>query len=61
MNRELMLLFNENNINVPFPQIVVNEPAKIDDVQMTKKEIKQADEFVKEQIELSKGLEEKSE
>ena len=61
MNRELMLLFNENNINVPFPQIVVNEPAKIDDAHMTKKEISQAEEFVKEQIELSKGMEEKSE
>ena len=61
LNRELMLLFNENNINVPFPQIVVNEPVKFDDVKMTKKEIKQADEFVKEQVELSKGMEEKSE
>ena len=26
MNREFKLLFDENNISIPFPQIVVNQP-----------------------------------
>lgn len=57
MNRELMMMFNENHINVPFPQIVVNEPTKFEDAEISKKEIKQADKFVKEQSELSKDME----
>ncbi|MBO4552277.1 MAG: mechanosensitive ion channel family protein [Candidatus Methanomethylophilaceae archaeon] len=58
LNRELMMMFNENKINVPFPQIVINEPTKFDEIEMSKKEIKQADRFVKEQGELSKSMEE---
>ena len=61
MNRELMMMFNENRINVPFPQIVVNEPTKFEDVQISKKQIKQADEFVKEQSELAKSMEDDTE
>ena len=61
LNRELMIMFSDNNINVPFPQIVVNEPVTFDDVQLTKKETEQADDFVKEQNELSKNIEEKVE
>ena len=60
MNRELMMMFNENKINVPFPQIVVNEPAVIEEVQMSKKQIKQADRFVKEQSEISKSMEDET-
>ena len=58
MNRELKLLFDENNINIPFPQIVVNEPVQFEDANLSKKEEKTAAKFVAEQQELSKDMEE---
>lgn len=60
LNRELKILFDENGINIPFPQIVVNQPVALDKT-TTKKQSKQADAFVKEQIELSRDVEEKIE
>ena len=54
MNRQFKLLFDKNNINIPFPQVVVNEPISFEDA--TKKEIKDAQKFVAEQKELSKGI-----
>ena len=61
MNRELKLLFDENNINIPFPQVVVNEPVSFEDANLSKKEEKTAAKFVAEQQELSKDMEEISE
>ena len=58
MNRELKLLFDENNINIPFPQVVVNEPVQFEDANLSKKEEKTAAKFVAEQQELSKDMEE---
>lgn len=54
LNRQFKLLFDKNNINIPFPQIVVNQPVKFENV--TKKQQKAADAFVAEQKELSKAL-----
>ena len=54
MNRQFKLLFDKNNINIPFPQIVINQPTQFEDV--TKKQQKQAEQFVEEQKELSKGI-----
>ncbi|MCR4875163.1 MAG: mechanosensitive ion channel family protein [Clostridia bacterium] len=54
LNRQFKLLFDKNNINIPFPQIVVNQPVKFENV--TKKQQKAAEEFVSEQKELSKAL-----
>ena len=54
MNRQFKLLFDKNNINIPFPQIVLNQPTSFEDA--TKKQQKDAKEFVKEQKELSKGI-----
>ena len=54
MNRQFKLLFDKNNINIPFPQIVINQPTQFSDV--TKKQQKQAEQFVEEQKELSKGI-----
>ena len=58
MNRELKLLFDENNINIPFPQVVVNEPVQFEDANLSKKQEKTADKFVAEQQQLSKEMEE---
>lgn len=59
LNRELKLMFDENGINVPFPQVVVNRPA-VFDAKTTAKMQEGAREFVEEQKELSKDIEEKS-
>ncbi len=55
LNRELKLIFDENNINIPFPQIVVNKPA-VFHPEATAQEEKDAKEFVDEQRVLSKGV-----
>lgn len=54
MNRQFKLLFDKNNINIPFPQVVVNQPISFEDV--TKKQKRDAEKFVEEQKELSKGI-----
>ena len=54
MNRQFKLLFDKNNINIPFPQVVVNEPNTFD--KASKKQKEKADEFVEEQKELAKGV-----
>ena len=59
MNREIKIMFDDNNINIPFPQLTLHmakdEEPKDDP---TKKEIKKAEAFNDEQKELSKGMEE---
>ena len=54
MNRQFKLVFDRNNINIPFPQVVVNEPISFEDA--TKKDQSVAKKFVEEQKELSKGM-----
>ena len=54
MNRQFKLLFDKYNINIPFPQIVLNQPTTFEDV--TKKQQKDAQVFVAEQRESSRGM-----
>ena len=54
--RQFKLLFDKNNIGIPFPQIVVNQPATFEEA--TKAEKKIAKEFIEEQKEVSSGVEE---
>ena len=54
MNRQFKLLFDKNNINIPFPQIVLNQPTTFEDV--TKKQQRDASAFVAEQRESSRGM-----
>jgi len=60
MNRELKLIFDENGIKIPFPQITVSEysPSSQDFASRENKE--KIEDFVREQREASKDLEEKS-
>ena len=58
MNRELKLLFDANNISIPFPQIVVNEPTQFEDANLTHRDEREAKKFVEQQQEISKELEE---
>ena len=54
LNRQFKLLFDKYNINIPFTQVVVNQPIEFTDA--TKHEKQKAGEFVEEQKELSKGI-----
>jgi small conductance mechanosensitive channel len=56
LNRQFKLLFDKNNINIPFPQVVVNKPVEF--ASATEKEKEIAHEFVNEQKETSSGIEE---
>ena len=54
LNRQFKLLFDKYNINIPFPQIVLNQPVNFKDA--TEYQQKKAGQFVEEQKELSKGI-----
>ncbi len=54
LNREVKLIFDKHNINIPFPQIVLNQPGEY--AEATYREKRQADDFVKEQKEKSKDI-----
>ena len=56
LNRQFKLLFDKNNINIPFPQVVVNKPVTFEEA--TKKEKKAAQAFIEEQKEAGQGVEE---
>ena len=55
LNREVKLVFDRHNINIPFPQIVLNQPPQFGNA--TRKEKKEADSFVKEQKTASQAVE----
>ena len=54
LNRQFKLLFDKNNINIPFPQVVVNQPVEFENA--TQHQQKTAEKFVEEQKELSRGI-----
>ena len=57
LNREIKILFDDNNISIPFPQVTVSYEEKKDFVDSVTKKVKnQSEEFVEEQKELSKDI-----
>ena len=56
LNREIKMVFDENGINIPFPQITINQPETFDKT-TDKKTEKTAREFAAEQREISKTME----
>ena len=56
LNREIKLIFDENNISIPFPQVTVNQPEEFDN-KVSKHEAKQASDFAKTQSTASKSYE----
>ena len=60
MNRELKLLFDEYGINIPFPQVVVNQPVEFDKNSMSAYQEWAAKRFVDQQAELSKDIEDEN-
>lgn len=59
LNRELKIIFDENDINVPFPQITVSQLEEKSKDKSTKVSHKEVEAFVKEQREISKDIEDK--
>ena len=58
MNREIKIMFDDNGINIPFPQLTLHVAKEEEKDDVSKKEIKKAEAFKDEQKELSKGMEE---
>ena len=56
LNRELKLIFDENGISIPFPQITVNQPGTFDH-DISSFETERANQFSKEQSSISKKYE----
>lgn len=56
LNREIKMIFDENNVCIPFPQVTINEPGKFNN-KTTAKEHKKASEFATEQRTVSKTME----
>ena len=56
LNREIKLLFDENNVSIPFPQVTLNQPEEFDQkISQYQKEM--ASEFAKEQSDKAKHYE----
>ena len=59
LNREMKLLFDKYNLNIPYPQIVVNKPATFQEATVLEKYKSQ--QFAREQREASGGYVEEDE
>lgn len=56
LNREMKIIFDRHDINIPFPQVVINQPKEYQKATVWDKV--RADEFNKEQKELTKSIKE---
>ena len=56
MNREIKIMFDNNDIEIPFNQLVVHMGEDADQDKISKKDIKKAQDFNDEQKELSKDI-----
>lgn len=56
LNREIKMLFDENNICIPFPQVTINQPSQIDS-SSSKHDEQKARQFATEQRTISKNME----
>ena len=54
LRRRLKLIFDEHNINIPYPQVVINQPVEITH-DINERQERQAEHFVKKQTEEFKG------
>ena len=56
--REYRAILTEEGIDISYPQVVINQPSTKKDIKTTKKDKKDADDFLEEQKELSNDYEE---
>lgn len=54
MLRQIKIIFDENNVGIPFPQVTINQPKEFKEA--TKKEKAEAEAFVSEQKEASSDI-----
>lgn len=59
LNREIKIVFDDNDISIPFPQVTVSYEKEQQHAGVSKKEKNEAKEFVEEQKEVSKGIEDR--
>jgi small conductance mechanosensitive channel len=59
LNREIKIVFDDNNINIPFPQVTVSYDEGSDNNKVSKAIQSKAKEFVEEQKELSKDIDDR--
>ena len=59
LNREIKIVFDDNNVNIPFPQVTVSYDEGSDNNKVSKSVQSKANEFVEEQKELSKDIEDR--
>ena len=59
LNREIKIMFDDNNVEIPFNQLVVHmEDDKNKTIKLTRSDVKKAESFNEEQKELSKDINE---
>ena len=56
LNREIKIVFDDNNVNIPFPQVTVSYLDEGDNDKVSKSVKHEAEEFVEEQKDLSKDI-----
>ena len=56
INREIKIMFDDNNIEIPFNQIVIHKGEDADQQKVTQQDIRKADKFNEEQKELSQDI-----
>lgn len=59
LNREMKIIFDKHDINIPFPQVVINQPKEYEKATMWERV--RADKFNEEQKALAKGIDENEE
>lgn len=59
LNREIKIVFDDNNVNIPFPQVTVSYDHGNEDTKLSAKERKEVEAFIEEQRDLSKDIDDK--
>jgi len=59
LNREIKIVFDDNNVGIPFPQVTVSYDQGSDNEKVTKSVQKEVEQFVEEQKDLSKDIDDK--
>ena len=59
LNREIKIVFDDNNVNIPFPQVTVSYDEGSDNQKVSAKEKGKVEAFVEEQKALSKDIEDR--
>ena len=59
LNREIKIVFDDNNVNIPLPQVTVSYDQGSDTTSVSSKVKRDAEEFVEEQKDLSKDIDDR--